>query len=443
MTRQIPLIKERLRKLNRPASISEIGEGLDIPERTLRRWLGRLVDEGFAESHGEKKGRRYTISDSHGFTNGHMPGTQRGAWSAELADHIGPVTAHTRLPRYEANQTSYLSTHQRMRLRSAALEINFSLTIDEHAVIEAAFHSGRLDGNQCSHSETERLWYEGLNDHSSPDRDQVRALNQLECVRDLFGLNALGNHPDLLSGERLRSINYLLSDGLVDSQYQGIYRRMAHESLMGGESQDSNMARQVRSLLNLAQQIEDPFEQSLFLLTYLTRIAPFHIANAATARAFANLPLIQQRLPPLVFSQTNRGDYESAFSLLLEKSDISGISRLFVQAYEHDCQHYKAGQQSSQADTVRIRYRQQRRHLIRDITSKPGQIESFKQYIGNWAKDHIPESQRMPFIQETINDLARLAPFNLAAFGISDEQWQQWRQYCVEHGIRFKTQKLA
>jgi hypothetical protein len=449
MTRQIPLVKERLRELSRPASISEIGEGLEIPERTLRRWLSRLVDTGFARAYGQKKGRRYVISDAAGQQPGmsteiHVGNLHQRAWSADTADHISPVGNQPQLQSYEANNTNYLSASQHQRLQGHAALVNFGLTLDDHGIIDAAYHSGRLDGNQCSHGETERLWYEGLNDSASLDRDQVRSLNQLESCRSLFALKSQTlASQDLISGERLRGINYLLSDGLIDSQYQGAYRRLPGEANNGHDGQDSNVAQQLRSLLNVAQKIRNPFEQSLFLLAYITRIAPFHSANAATARAAANLPLIRQQLPPIIFSTCQRDDYETAFSLLLEKNDVSRLAQLYVQTYEQDCQHFRAGQQSACADTVRIRYRQQRRHLIRDITSKPGAIDSFKHYISNWASHHIPETQRHAFIQETINDLARLAPFNLAAFGITDEQWQQWRQYCVERGIRFKTQKMA
>lgn len=450
MTRQIPLVKERLRELRRPASISEIGDGLQIPERTLRRWLGRLVDNGFAQAYGQKKGRRYVISeiaDQHAQVSPTPVVSKTAhstrAWSADKADSITPTGHVSQLPRYQANETAYLSGQQLIRLRTAALEINFDLAIDDHGIIDTAFHTGRLDGNQCSHGETERLWYEGLNENATLDRDQVRSLNQLEACRSLFKLNTETTSANLISGERLRSINYLLTDGLIETRYQGAYRKLHHERQQSTESAENDVAQQLRSLLNLAHQITEPFEQSLFLLAYITRLAPFHSANAATARAAANLALLKHHLPPLIFSQCQRDAYEHAFSQLLENHDISGLVKLFVTTYEQDCSHFKAGQQSASTDTVRIRYRQQRRHLIREIISQPGGIESFKQFISHWAHNQIPSTQREAFIQETINDLARLAPFNLAAFGITDEEWQRWRQYCLEKGIRFKTHKLA
>ena len=48
-----------LRKLGRPALISELREGFQVNDRTLRRWLLALCDEGQVEATGTNKGRRY------------------------------------------------------------------------------------------------------------------------------------------------------------------------------------------------------------------------------------------------------------------------------------------------------------------------------------------------------------------------------------------------
>lgn len=53
-----------LRKLGRPALISELREGFQVNDRTLRRWLLMLCDEGQVEATGTNKGRRYQIATS-------------------------------------------------------------------------------------------------------------------------------------------------------------------------------------------------------------------------------------------------------------------------------------------------------------------------------------------------------------------------------------------
>ena len=52
----------RLEKLGRPALISELREGFRVNDRTLRRWLLALCDEGEVEATGSNKGRRYQLA---------------------------------------------------------------------------------------------------------------------------------------------------------------------------------------------------------------------------------------------------------------------------------------------------------------------------------------------------------------------------------------------
>src|SRR5713101_1478154 len=51
------LLSQRAERWNSPAEIkTEID---DVPDRTLRRWLGELVHEGVIERSGSRKGTRY------------------------------------------------------------------------------------------------------------------------------------------------------------------------------------------------------------------------------------------------------------------------------------------------------------------------------------------------------------------------------------------------
>ena len=52
----------KLKKLGRPALISELREGFHVNDRTLRRWLLALCDEGEIEATGSNKGRRYRLA---------------------------------------------------------------------------------------------------------------------------------------------------------------------------------------------------------------------------------------------------------------------------------------------------------------------------------------------------------------------------------------------
>jgi DNA-binding HxlR family transcriptional regulator len=51
------LLSEDAGRWNSPAEIK--AEIADVPDRTLRRWLGELVHEGVIERSGSRKGTRY------------------------------------------------------------------------------------------------------------------------------------------------------------------------------------------------------------------------------------------------------------------------------------------------------------------------------------------------------------------------------------------------
>ena len=51
------LLSQHAERWNSPAEIKT--EIADVPDRTLRRWLGELVHEGVVERSGSRKGTRY------------------------------------------------------------------------------------------------------------------------------------------------------------------------------------------------------------------------------------------------------------------------------------------------------------------------------------------------------------------------------------------------
>jgi DNA-binding HxlR family transcriptional regulator len=58
MTRsENPLLSQHAGRWNSPAEIK--AEIADVPDRTLRRWLGELEHEGVIERSGSRKGTRY------------------------------------------------------------------------------------------------------------------------------------------------------------------------------------------------------------------------------------------------------------------------------------------------------------------------------------------------------------------------------------------------
>lgn len=437
MSQQLSTIQHRLQELGRPASLAEIRAGLSVPDRTLRRWLSRLVEIGSVEAMGEKKGRRYIL-------RGLSPARKESSPDESVTSDISANNSRARI--YRPNHTFYLSAEQRYRLRWAAQKV-MALSHDKQNswhhndewMMLCAVHSRRLDGAHHALSEARHLWQLEITADDSLDAERIQLLNYLEANHLLFQRSNMLT----LNTESLRGLNYLLGDGLLTIGQAGAYQSVTLANPLSDQAHHPllDISRHMHSLILQAAMIRHPHEQSLYILAHLSRLAPFAGANTATARLSANLCLLKQNLPAIVFANTERDDYEQALIQLAAHMDIAPLAEIYTTAYEYDCQAYCGQHQASNVDTLRVRYRRQRRRLVRAIVTDLAS-DSPNTIMQQWTARHIPNQHQKEFLAETTDDLARLAPFNLPAFGISEDEWRRWRQYCVEMGLQFSVASL-
>jgi Fic family protein len=69
------------------------------------------------------------------------------------------------------------------------------------------------------------------------------------------------------------------------------------------------------SLLEKANRISDPYEQSFFVMVHLPYLQPFADVNKRTSRLAANLPLIRANLCPLTFLDVPEQAYSPSHCL--------------------------------------------------------------------------------------------------------------------------------
>ena len=95
-------------------------------------------------------------------------------------------------------------------------------------------------------------------------------------------------------------------------------------------------------LLGKANQIEDPFEQSFFMMVHLPYLQPFADINKRTSRLAANLPLFRANLCPLTFLDVPEQAYSRAILGVYEMTRVELLRDLFIWAYERSTQEYLA-----------------------------------------------------------------------------------------------------
>jgi hypothetical protein len=78
-------------------------------------------------------------------------------------------------------------------------------------------------------------------------------------------------------------------------------------------------------------------------------------------------------------------------------------------------------------DTLRVRYRGERRRLISEVVSGLLIGAAIQKRIESFSKKEIPEEHRDKFIADVQQDLKNLEPFNIAGMGISKEELLSWK----------------
>lgn len=79
--------------------------------------------------------------------------------------------------------------------------------------------------------------------------------------------------------------------------------------------------------------IENPFEQSLFILIFIPYFQAFIDINKRTSRLGANIPLVSHGLPPLSLLQVKERDYIDAILAIYELGNTTLMSKLYTENY--------------------------------------------------------------------------------------------------------------
>ena len=416
----------------------------EFKERTVRRWLNQLILEGKVEKIGQKRGTKYQVVKSLNKPNlEEVNKTSSSCFSEKSLKAVNYIQRplYEREPiaysdewfaSYQPNTTFYFSKSIRDQLHEAGSRASdndpagtYARQIFNRLLIDLSYNSSRLEGNTYSQIDTERLILKGSGVEGKLDEEKVMILNHKEAIRYL-----VDNAPRLSVKEQtVYTLHYLLSDGLLEAEYTGKIRD--HWVRISGSSyvpfEDSRRLKdQLNQVMSKAEQINDPFEQGLFLLIHISYLQPFADVNKRTARLAANIPLIIRNLVPLSFNDIKREDYMLAILSVYELQDVQPMVDLFVFSYMRTCVAYDSTVKAMGFDEVRVRYRKQRRSIIREIIlqKKIGQL--LEGYIYSEAIKQVPLEVQMDFIQDIKEDLEQLDESRIVGLGVTVLELQEW-----------------
>jgi Fic/DOC family protein len=423
----------------------------DVPERTLRNWMTKLVNEDLVERSGTRKGTRYRLRPV-GLATGSLlqPAAARAASaprdhqafsppSLQLLQRVeapiytrSPVTyAEDRVERYIPNQTSYLSTGQREKLRSLGKRApiygragTYIRKVYDRLLVDLSYNSARLEGNTYSLADTESLVIQGVPAPGKLNAERIMILNHKEAIRYLVqNVESLA-----VTEETVRTLHYLLADSLVAPGLAGQIREdgvavsgTTYSPLEGRE----RLTRLLVKLLEKARSIADPFEQSFFLLGHISYLQPFIDVNKRTARLASIIPLITRDFVPQSFVDVDKTDYLRATIAFYEINEPGPLADLYCWSYERTCRHFDTSVQVVGFDEIAALYRPQRRALVAEIVRTMVPPARAPQFIDERLEGIEPE-HRQKFRADVLAELENLDVARIIGLGITKAELDRW-----------------
>lgn len=425
-----------------PIGLHELLEklGSNYTERSVRRWLAEMIKEGLVEKLGNKRGTKYKAIQrisQHEDT----PDSCFSQKSKKILEQI-QLPIYKRIPviymdnwfdTYQPNNSFYIPLELRLHLYEEGKRSTFSAPAGTYAhqifnrlLIDLSYNSSRLEGNTYSLLDTKKLILEGASPEGKLDEEKIMILNHKEAIRYL-----VDTAPRLkIDKETICTLHYLLSDGLLETtRHAGKVRD--HGVRIGGSvyipfEDPKQLEMRLDRIIKKAALIEDPYEQSLFLLIHISYLQAFADVNKRTARLSANIPLIKNNLVPLSFNDVGRNDYTSAMIAIYELQDIHPILDLYVFSYIRTCAMYDSTVKTVNYDDIRIRYRQQRRDIISHIITHILVGKSLDEYIFIQTSKLIKKEEQASFIEDVLEDLKEINESRIVGLGITKDQLKNW-----------------
>ena len=308
-------------------------------DTTLWRALKRLVDAGRLEVSGRGRATIYTIAGSAIIR----------AFLKTPYNRRPPVTYRKEfLDAYVPGKSFYLAEADRIRLHAAGRPAGgvlpagtYARRILEQLLVDLSWASSRMEGNTYDILQTERLIRFGEEAAGKDRKEALMILNHKEAIQ--YVVDNLARltltRPDLFN------IHALLSDGLLtDPGMAGRLRVMpvgiSHSSYRPLDDAVA-LAEEFDILLQKAKQIEDPFEQSFFLLVHIPYLQVFADINKRTSRIASSIPLLQADLAPMSFLAMSDADYINGLVGIYELNNVTLLREVYIDSYTASAEKYR------------------------------------------------------------------------------------------------------
>jgi len=425
-----------------------------VARRTAQRLISQMIARHQITAVGEGRARRYFGARTRADTTLPDAGADTfpdfiplSADSKDILAYIDqPVEARKPvgyqgdfLEAYRPNETWYLSDSLRRQLykmgRTADVDApagTYSRAILNRLLIDLSWASSHLEGNTYSRLDTRELIEHGKAARGKAAIETQMILNHKTAIELL--VENIDNAE--FKWYTLMNLHSALAENLLPNPAdEGRIRRHAVDigkSVYRPLSTPQQIEGALDTLLHKANQIDDPFEQSFFMMVHLPYLQPFADINKRTSRLAANLPLFRANLCPLTFLDVPEQAYSRATLGVYELTRVELLRDLYVWAYERSTHEYLALKQNlAEPDPLRLAWRDLIKGTIREIVLHV-ENEPLAQIRRTVAR-HVPEHEQ-PSVQALIvEELRRLHEGVLARYGLRPSDYAAWKAVHSRH----------
>ncbi len=452
--KELAALKDVIARFPDGVSIDAIlsGYGVAISERTLQRRLATLQQQGVIRTTGQGRALLYHLLTS----TEAVSGQKTGKGIEETSQAVVPLSVESqdiqrilqlpvgnRIPKgydpsflrnYRPNIDAYLTSAERTRLHELGTTTGhnqpagtYARQILQRLLIDLSWNSSRLEGNTYSLLDTQRLLSQGQAADNKSAADAQMILNHKDAIEFLV------ESAEEISFNRytITNLHALLSNNLLpDPGAPGRIRKFAvgiTNSVYAPPAVPQQIEEFFDLLLAKAEQIQDPFEQALFVMVQLPYLQPFEDVNKRVSRLAANIPLNKRNLVPLSFVDVPKNLYIQGLLGVYELQGIGLLKDVFIWAYERSSLRYSAVLQSlGEPDAFRLQYRSGIRELIADIVPHALSQTAARDRIIAYAMQ-VPEADRAKFIEVVETELLSLHEGNFARYRIRPSEFAAWK----------------
>ena len=209
----------------------------------------------------------------------------------------------------------------------------------ELMLTDLSFSSSKLEWNTYSYLDTELLLRSNVQPEWKSELDTQMILNHKYAIQYCLDTK----HTDVYSQKFFREVHTLLAKDILHDDDIWVFR---DNEVRIGWSTYEPMTSKVQILpefdlfVEKLNQIKNPYEQSIFILTFIPYFQAFLDINKRTSRISAIAPLVRHWLPILSMLQINKEDYIEAIVAVYELNDTSLLASLYVKNYLLNMKRY-------------------------------------------------------------------------------------------------------